>query len=374
MAPSSRLIADAAGPAHVRPRWPGQPGLMTLVKRWACDGGHRRRGRAGHRHRRARRSAGRATAHPVACVPSSECRGFGEAVTASGTDHVDHPRDRSPYCCGLGAGDRPPPRRPRPQPSETRRPRCSMLRRDRTASGRRSGTASAIQLERDRRRSRSPRRPGSSARSTCSSTTPGSRASRRLHRTGSRSVDLQRAVSRPTSTGCSGRPRHSRRLLEASDAPVVVNVSSAVGSLGRNSEPGSIAGRCWRTRCPRIGSEHAGTGQQVPVKAHPRWRVNAVTPAAHGDWSSRPRPGRRWSVEEGAEIIVSVRDHRQRWSYRHLPGSRRRPRRPGDAGREVLLHLSTVVPSGSCAVQCSGPSGPMQSGGAGSASSREHRR
>jgi NAD(P)-dependent dehydrogenase (short-subunit alcohol dehydrogenase family) len=39
-------------------------------------------------------------------------------------------------------------------------------------------------------------------------------------------------------------------LLEASEAPVVVNVSSAVGSLTRNSDPGR-PGSCSPTPCPR---------------------------------------------------------------------------------------------------------------------------
>jgi NAD(P)-dependent dehydrogenase (short-subunit alcohol dehydrogenase family) len=89
-------------------------------------------------------------------------------------------------------------------------------------------------------------------------------------------------------------------LLEASTAPVVVNVSSAVGSLARNSESDSP----WSLLAYPMSKAALNMLTIKYAKAYPRWRVNAVTPGLTATEFTPRQAG--WSVAEGAEIIVRM--------------------------------------------------------------------
>jgi NAD(P)-dependent dehydrogenase (short-subunit alcohol dehydrogenase family) len=90
-------------------------------------------------------------------------------------------------------------------------------------------------------------------------------------------------------------------LLEASAAPVVVNVSSGVGSLALNSESPSSR---WSMLAYPMSKAALNMLTVQYAKAFPRWRVNSVTPGLTATEFSRVAGGR--SVEEGAEIIVRM--------------------------------------------------------------------
>ncbi len=89
-------------------------------------------------------------------------------------------------------------------------------------------------------------------------------------------------------------------LLEASAVPVVVNVSSAVGSLTRNADPGSP----WSLLAYPMSKAALNMLTVQYAKAYPRWRVNAVTPGLTATEFTPRQAG--WSVSEGAEIIVRM--------------------------------------------------------------------
>jgi NAD(P)-dependent dehydrogenase (short-subunit alcohol dehydrogenase family) len=89
-------------------------------------------------------------------------------------------------------------------------------------------------------------------------------------------------------------------LLEASAAPVVVDVSSAVGSLARNSDPASP----WNLLAYPMSKAALNMLTIQYAKAYPRWRVNAVTPGLTATEFTSRQAG--WSVEEGARIIVRM--------------------------------------------------------------------
>jgi NAD(P)-dependent dehydrogenase (short-subunit alcohol dehydrogenase family) len=103
-------------------------------------------------------------------------------------------------------------------------------------------------------------------------------------------------------------------LLDASSAPVVVNVSSAVGSLARNSAPGSR----WKILAYPMSKAALNMLTIQYAKAFPRWRVNSATPGLTATDFTGPREGGPTveqlraggmqinTVEEGAEIIVSM--------------------------------------------------------------------
>jgi NAD(P)-dependent dehydrogenase (short-subunit alcohol dehydrogenase family) len=90
-------------------------------------------------------------------------------------------------------------------------------------------------------------------------------------------------------------------LLAESAAPVVVNVSSGMGSLGRTTDPDRIESSI--VGLPYTSSKSALnmlTSQYA--KAYPQMRINAVDPGYTGtDFNRHSGPQ---SVEEGAEIIV----------------------------------------------------------------------
>ncbi len=92
-------------------------------------------------------------------------------------------------------------------------------------------------------------------------------------------------------------------LLERSEAPVVVNVSSGMGSLAVTSDPerleSSIVGLAYpssKTAVNMLTSQYA--------KAFPALRINAVDPGYTATDLNRHRGHR--TVEQGAEIIVRM--------------------------------------------------------------------
>jgi NAD(P)-dependent dehydrogenase (short-subunit alcohol dehydrogenase family) len=90
-------------------------------------------------------------------------------------------------------------------------------------------------------------------------------------------------------------------LLEASAAPVVVNVSSAVGSLARASDPASP----WNMLAYPMSKAALNMLTVQYAKAFPRWRVNAVTPGLTAtDFTAGQGGG--WPVEDGARVIVRM--------------------------------------------------------------------
>jgi NAD(P)-dependent dehydrogenase (short-subunit alcohol dehydrogenase family) len=103
-------------------------------------------------------------------------------------------------------------------------------------------------------------------------------------------------------------------LLEASAAPVVVNVSSAVGSLTLNSAPDSR----WNLLAYPMSKAALNMLTIQYARAFPRWRVNAATPGLTATEFTGPREGRPTieqlraagmqinTVEQGAEIIVQL--------------------------------------------------------------------
>jgi NAD(P)-dependent dehydrogenase (short-subunit alcohol dehydrogenase family) len=90
-------------------------------------------------------------------------------------------------------------------------------------------------------------------------------------------------------------------LLEAAAAPVVVNVSSAVGSLARNADPASP----WLMLAYPMSKAALNMLTIQYARAYPRWRVNSVTPGLT-DTEFTANQGSGWSVGEGAEIMVRM--------------------------------------------------------------------
>jgi NAD(P)-dependent dehydrogenase (short-subunit alcohol dehydrogenase family) len=103
-------------------------------------------------------------------------------------------------------------------------------------------------------------------------------------------------------------------LLEASDAPVVVNVSSAVGSLTLNTNPNSR----WTMLAYPMSKAALNMLTIQYARAFPRWRVNSATPGLTATEFTGPREGQPTveqlrtagmqinTVEEGAEVIVRL--------------------------------------------------------------------
>jgi NAD(P)-dependent dehydrogenase (short-subunit alcohol dehydrogenase family) len=89
-------------------------------------------------------------------------------------------------------------------------------------------------------------------------------------------------------------------LLEASAEPVVVNVSSAVGSLARNADPAAP----WSMLAYPMSKAALNMLTIQYAKAFPRWRVNSVTPGLTATEFTPRQAG--WSVAEGADIIVRM--------------------------------------------------------------------
>ena len=103
-------------------------------------------------------------------------------------------------------------------------------------------------------------------------------------------------------------------LLEASAAPVVVNVSSAVGSLTLNSAPDSR----WNILAYPMSKAALNMLTIQYARAFPRWRVNSATPGLTATEFIGPPDGAPTveqlraagmqinTVEEGAEVIVRL--------------------------------------------------------------------
>jgi NAD(P)-dependent dehydrogenase (short-subunit alcohol dehydrogenase family) len=103
-------------------------------------------------------------------------------------------------------------------------------------------------------------------------------------------------------------------LLEASTAPVLVNVSSAVGSLTLNTSPTSR----WTMLAYPMSKAALNMLTIQYARAFPRWRVNSTTPGLTATEFTGPRDGKPSidelrtagmqinTVEEGAEVIVQM--------------------------------------------------------------------
>jgi NAD(P)-dependent dehydrogenase (short-subunit alcohol dehydrogenase family) len=90
-------------------------------------------------------------------------------------------------------------------------------------------------------------------------------------------------------------------LLAESEAPVVVNVSSGMGSLGRTTDPERIESTIVGLPYPSSKSALNMLTNQYS-KAYPQMRINAVDPGYTAtDFNGHSGPQ---SVEEGAEIII----------------------------------------------------------------------
>lgn len=103
-------------------------------------------------------------------------------------------------------------------------------------------------------------------------------------------------------------------LLETSEAPVVVNVSSAVGSLTLNADPSSR----WSMLAYPMSKAALNMLTIQYAKAFPRWRVNSATPGLTATEFTGSREGTPSveelragglqinTVEEGADVIVRL--------------------------------------------------------------------
>ncbi len=101
-------------------------------------------------------------------------------------------------------------------------------------------------------------------------------------------------------------------LLEQSAAPVVVNVSSAVGSLTLNAQPDAV----WSLVAYPMSKAALNMLTVQYARAFPRWRVNSVTPGLTlTEFIGRPtgsvdleafrRVGGR-TVQEAVEVLVTA--------------------------------------------------------------------
>jgi NAD(P)-dependent dehydrogenase (short-subunit alcohol dehydrogenase family) len=92
-------------------------------------------------------------------------------------------------------------------------------------------------------------------------------------------------------------------LLERSDAPVIVNVSSGMGSLAITTDPERFESTLKALAYPSSKSALNMLTSQY-AKAHPRFRINAVDPG----YTATDLNGHRGTktIEQGAEIIVRM--------------------------------------------------------------------
>jgi NAD(P)-dependent dehydrogenase (short-subunit alcohol dehydrogenase family) len=90
-------------------------------------------------------------------------------------------------------------------------------------------------------------------------------------------------------------------LLEKSAAPVVVNVTSGIGSLNLAADPGSL----WREANYPVYASSKAALNMLTIKyaaAYPRMRINSVDPGFTSTDFNQHRGTQ--TVEEGAEAIV----------------------------------------------------------------------
>jgi NAD(P)-dependent dehydrogenase (short-subunit alcohol dehydrogenase family) len=91
-------------------------------------------------------------------------------------------------------------------------------------------------------------------------------------------------------------------LLDASDSPVVVNVSSAVGSLTLNAQPDAR----WSMLAYPTSKAALNMLTIQYARAFPRWRVNSATPGLTAtDFAPSARRAGH-PVEEGAKVLVRM--------------------------------------------------------------------
>lgn len=101
-------------------------------------------------------------------------------------------------------------------------------------------------------------------------------------------------------------------LLEESATPVVVNVSSAVGSLTLNAKPDAV----WSLVAYPMSKAALNMLTVQYARAFPRWRVNSVTPGLTlTEFMGRPidsvdlesfRRARGRTVDEAVEVLVEM--------------------------------------------------------------------
>jgi NAD(P)-dependent dehydrogenase (short-subunit alcohol dehydrogenase family) len=90
-------------------------------------------------------------------------------------------------------------------------------------------------------------------------------------------------------------------LLEQSEHPVVVNVSSAVGSLTLNAKPDAM----WSMVAYPMSKAALNMLTIQYARAFPRWRVNSATPGLTAtDFSPAASAG--GSVQDNVEVIVRM--------------------------------------------------------------------
>ena len=94
-----------------------------------------------------------------------------------------------------------------------------------------------------------------------------------------------------------------RPLLERSDAPVVVNVSSGMGSLAITSDPERVESTFVGLAYPSSKSALNMLTSQW-ARAYPEMRINAVDPGYTA--TDFNRHSGTQTVEEGAEVIVRL--------------------------------------------------------------------
>ena len=127
--------------------------------------------------------------------------------------------------------------------------------------------------------------------------------------------------TRPTSSAPSASSRPFRPLLERAANPVVVNVSSGMGSMTLTSDPERVESTRSRPRLPvlEVGAEHAhlAVGARLPGHPHQRRR-----PRLHRD---RLQPPQRPPDRRGGR-----RDHRPAGA-RSAPTARPAPTRTATA-------------------------------------------
>jgi NAD(P)-dependent dehydrogenase (short-subunit alcohol dehydrogenase family) len=91
-------------------------------------------------------------------------------------------------------------------------------------------------------------------------------------------------------------------LLEASESPVVLNVSSAVGSLTLNAQPDAR----WSLLAYPMSKAALNMLTIQYARAFPRWRVNAATPGATATGFGPSKGTVGHPVEEGAKVLVRM--------------------------------------------------------------------
>jgi NAD(P)-dependent dehydrogenase (short-subunit alcohol dehydrogenase family) len=91
-------------------------------------------------------------------------------------------------------------------------------------------------------------------------------------------------------------------LLQAGEHPVVVNVSSAVGSLALNAAPD--AG--WSMLAYPMSKAALNMLTLQYARAYPRWRVNSATPGLTATEFAPPAAVTGGSVEDNVAIIVQM--------------------------------------------------------------------